>query len=353
MAIQFDEYKYYPALRTRAAELVGLKNLEDRYKEKIIPLITLGKWPRSEDIQSSLDKTIEAVGNYPFFLDVTREVKHHNGSSQALLDSSGNFQAWRRFVSQNNNIIPVIQMTDSARLREITTQVKTFEQECGNVAFRVTNFQRDIPRVISCLVSMDSPENAIIFLDLNYIRGNLPVATAAAVSAINQLRQEVPETIVSILSTSFPSSVTAFCQADNQRGVIDIMERELFQSIGGNDVCIYGDHSSIHAVVYEDVGGRYVPRIDLPLDDAWYFERRPSTDSIGYVDAAAAILAAYPAISENASWGAEMIKNAARGEIAGMGSPAKWIAVRVNLHIARQIELSESLGNDLEDDEDF
>ncbi|KGD15883.1 beta family protein [Burkholderia pseudomallei] len=48
-----------------------------------------------------------------------------------------------------------------------------------------------------------------------------------------------------------------------------------------------------------------------------------------------------------------MIKNAARGEIAGMGSPAKWIAVRVNLHIARQIELSESLGNDLEDDEDF
>ncbi|MFG5979902.1 beta family protein [Salmonella enterica subsp. enterica serovar Montevideo] len=48
-----------------------------------------------------------------------------------------------------------------------------------------------------------------------------------------------------------------------------------------------------------------------------------------------------------------MIKNAASGDIAGMGSPAKWISVRVNLHITKQIDLSEALKTDYDPEEDF
>lgn len=353
MKISFDEYNYYPALRTRAAELTGLKNLSAAHKEKVLPLVTLGKWPRSDDIQASLEKAVDAMGDLPLLLDVTREPKHHTQSSQALLAPEGNFEAWRRFVSQYEQVVPVVQITDEAKLREIIVQAREFERERGSLAFRIINLHRDISKVISALVALESPASAMIFLDVGYIRGNLPLAAAAAIGAINQVRQEVPEAIISVLSTSFPSSVTAFCQQTPERGVIDIMERELFESLGGSDICIYGDHSSIHAVVYEDVGGRFVPRIDLPLDDAWCFERRPGADSSGYVDAANAILLAYPNIAEADSWGAEMIRNAARGEIAGMGSPAKWIAVRVNMHIARQIDLSESLDLGADEEYDF
>lgn len=352
MPIQFENYKYYPALRTRAAELAGLKNLSDDYKNRILPLITLGKWPKAEDIQTSLDKAIESMGAFPFFLDVTRETKHHNNSSQALLNPRNNYAAWRDFVAEKDSILPIVQMGEDARLREITVQAREFERSKGSLGFRIANLQRDVPRVISSLVSLDAPESAIVFIDLGYIRGNMPIATAAAVSAINQIRQEVPETIISVLSTSFPSSVSSFCQDNGQRGTIEIMERELHQSLGGDEICIYGDHSSIHAVVYEDAGGRYVPRIDLPLDDAWYFERRPGEDSNGYIEAAQAILNAFPQVAEQNSWGAEMIRSAASGEIAGMGSPAKWIAVRVNLHIICQAELSESLASGIEPDED-
>ncbi|EDS6190257.1 protein beta [Salmonella enterica subsp. enterica serovar Mississippi] len=353
MKVNFDSYSYYPALRTRAAEILGLSNLAYDKKEKILPLITLGKWPRSDEIKVSLDKSLEAMNKLPFILDVTQENKHHCASSFDLLSSEKNFSNWISFCSNNENIIPVVQMPESARLRDIVQQARILEENKGSIAFRIKNLNTDINKTVASLVSLNSPENSIIFIDLGYIRGHVSTMTSAAISAINQIRTEIPEAIISVLSTSFPSSVANFAGENGQSGYIDIMEREFHQTIGGRGVSIYGDHGSIHSVVYDDVGGRYVPRIDVALDDAWFFERRPGLDSKGYIEAARAILKRYPNYLEEESWGAQMIKNAASGDIAGMGSPAKWISVRVNLHITKQIELSEALKTDYDPEEDF
>ncbi|AEX53752.1 hypothetical protein GRAQ_02979 [Rahnella aquatilis CIP 78.65 = ATCC 33071] len=353
MKVNFDDYSYYPALRTRAAEILGLSKVASDKKEKILPVITLGKWPRSDEIQVSLDKTIEAMDGNPFILDVTQENKHHCNSSFELLSPDSNFKKWIDFCSQSESIVPIVQMPDSARLRDISLQAKILERERGSIAFRIRNLNTDINKVLSSLISLDRPENALVFIDLSYIRGNISIATSAAISAINQIRTEIPEAIISVLTTSFPNSVTSFCRADGQSGFIDIIERDFHQAIGGQSVAIYGDHGSIHSVVYDEVGGRYVPRIDVALDDAWYFERRPGIDSKGYIDAARAILSSYPNYQEDDSWGAEMIRNASLGEISGMGSPAKWIAVRVNLHITKQIDLSNALKYISEDDDIF
>ncbi|RRO01532.1 protein beta [Pectobacterium aquaticum] len=353
MKMNFDNYSYYPALRTRAAEILGLSQIKKDKKDKILPLITLGKWPRSDEIQVSLDKALEAMDGLPFILDVTKEDKHHCLSSFDLLSPENNFKNWVSFCSQNEKIIPVVQMPESARLREIAQQARILEKEKGSVAFHIRNLNLDINKTLASLVALDSPENAIIFIDLGYIRGHISTITSAAISAINQIRTEIPEAIISVLSTSFPSSVASFSGDNGQSGYIDIIERELHQTIGGRGVSIYGDHGSIHAVVYDNVGGRYVPRIDISLDDAWYFERRSGLDSKGYIEAAKAILKKYPNYLEDDTWGALMIRNAASGDTSGMGSPAKWIAVRVNLHITKQIELSEAFKTDFDPEDDF
>jgi len=360
MDFNFDNYSYYPAIRTRAAEILGLKMLGYDIKKKIVPLITLGKWPRSEDIKVSLDKTLDAMDGLPFILDVTKENKHHCESSRDLLSPSENYSNWINFVSERDSIIPVVQMSDTSKLRDVVQQAKALESIKGSIAFRIKNLNTDINKTITSLVSMDSPENAIVFIDLGYIRGHISTMASAAINAINQIRSEIPEAIICVLSTSFPSSVSNFTDQYGKNGFIDIMEREFHQTIGGRGVSIYGDHSSIHSVVYDDVGGRYVPRIDLALDDAWYFERRPGKDSQGYIDAASDILRKYPNYHKDNTWGAEMIQNAAQGNIEGMGSPAKWISVRVNLHLNKQIELSEAIYRVSEDgdgiydiDEDF
>jgi hypothetical protein len=340
--IQFENYNYYPTLRTRGAEILGLEKLSDENKKKILPIITLGKWHRSDDIKTSMNKTIESVNGNQFIVDVTQEVKHHCESSLDLLSHQQNFKKWIDFCSQYEKIIPTVQITELAKLRDIVMQAKILESQYGYIAFRIKNIHTDVNRVISSLVALDKPQNAIIFIDLGYIRESFPAAVIATINAINQIRTEIPEAIISILTTSFPSSVIRFCHENKQSGFIDVMERDFHQSIGGQSVAIYGDHGSIHSVVYDDVMGRYIPRIDIALDDAWYFERRPdSKDANGYIDAAKSILKEYPSYESDPSWGAEMIRNAASGNVTGMGSPAKWIAVRVNLHLSKQIERCE------------
>ncbi len=354
MSVDFEACLYYPALRSRAAELAGLKHLEENVKKEILPIITLGKWPRSENIQHSLDKAIDAMGDLPFILDVTREASHHNASSISLQSTDDAFKQWRKFVSQKEQIIPVVQISKGARLRDVTLQAKEFEREKGSLAFRICDFEVDSERAVAAMASLDRPEKALVIVDLGYIRNALPMAASAAIRTINNIRDEIPEASICILSTSFPQSVTSFVDGSTGRcGSIDILERELHESVGGNDVCLYGDHGSIHSVVYPDAGGRYVPRIDLPLDDVWYFERRPDTLSDGYIDAAKAILSKYSWLQERTEWGAGMIKEAAKGNIDGMGSPAKWIAVRVNLHISRQLALSKTLVAEKMASEDF
>lgn len=353
MRIKLDDYLYIPALRSRAAELTGLKNLDDEVKKGILPLITLGKWPKAEDIQSSLEKAKDAMGGHPFILDVTREATHHNESSKRLLDPSKSFERWQKFVEPYEFVVPVVQITEDAKVRDIVSQARFFEQEKGQLAFRLTNLEADIEKMVPALATLDAPEHALIIVDVGYIRNALPIATSAAIRAVNRIREEISEALIAVISTSFPQSVTSFTSDTNgRRGNIDIQERELFGNIGGTEVCIYGDHGSIHSVVYPDSMGRYVPRIDLPLDDAWYFERRPDTGSEGYVDAAKAILTRHPWVQDRSEWGAEMIRQAAAGQIEGMGSPAKWIAVRVNLHIARQLALSKSIA-EIESGEDL
>lgn len=86
---------------------------------KILPLISLGKWPRSEEIQVSLDKSLEVMSNLPFILDVTKDNSHHCASSFELLSPENGFKNWIEFCSRNDNIIPVVQMPDSAKLRDI------------------------------------------------------------------------------------------------------------------------------------------------------------------------------------------------------------------------------------------
>ena len=120
MKVYFENYSYYPALRTRLAEMMGLSNLSHENKQKILPLISLGKWPRSEEIQVSLDKTLEVMNNLPFILDVTKENSHHCASSFELLSHENGFKNWIDFCSINDNIIPVVQMPDSAKLRDIS-----------------------------------------------------------------------------------------------------------------------------------------------------------------------------------------------------------------------------------------
>ncbi len=355
MKIEFEKYGYYPALRTRPSEMFGYSKLSKEDKAKLLPIMTLGIWPKQEGLNESLMQVQKATGDLPFILDLTREATHQNSELKKLLNSDENFKAWREFVKKVPNAIPVVQIPPGTKNPQVIRQAKAFEKMgLEKVAFRITDFGLDAEKVTNALSAMDSAENALVIIDVGYIRETMAASIAASVTAINNVREDVEDAIIAVISTSFPASVTSHTDPNSggKRGIINILERVLHQEIGA-DAAIYGDHGSIHAKVYPTKGGRYTPRIDYPLYDAWVFERRPDTNSTGYVDAAETIIANYPEIKDDQTWGAEMIRQASTGTIDGMKTPSSWIAARVNMHISRQLELSLEAEDDEEDLDDL
>ncbi len=356
MQIKFDKQVYFPALRTRPAEMEGYAQLRDAVKDKIIPIITLGAWPRVEGIEQSIKEAKQAVGERPFILDLTQESAYQRPEILELASADGDFIAWRSFVKNVGDVVPVVQAPPHVKLSQIIKQARSLEGlATKRVAFRITDFVSDTPRVIAALSSLDNPGQALVIIDAGYIRDSMPASLSACVSSINDVREEIPEAIITVISTSFPATVTSHLaqESSGTRGSLAILERELHYAIGA-DAAIYGDHGSIHSKVYLTTGGRFMPRIDYPLSDAWEFERRPGKDSSGYIDAAKVLLDRFPGIVEEDTWGAEKVRNAAGGDIERMKTPARWIAARVNMHISRQFDLSNELGAldeaDLDDD---
>lgn len=351
--INFENFSYYPALRTRNAELTGLEHLDADRKSQIIPLITLGKWPRSEDISDSAEKIRKIMEGRPYFIDLPDNDAHHTENSKTLLESAGSFNNWRKFVQQQNNAIPVIQFHDGNR-REIVQQALKLENSLGKIAFRIRDFQRDPLLTVAALSALDQVENALVFIDAQYIRAAYPAYVTAVTSTINLLRTEVPETIISTLSTSFPATRSPFMNSTKHSGIIEIQDRDLHETIGGNSVAMYGDHGSIHSVVYDAQPMKWSPTIDYATERVWHFERRANDDKkAGYVAAAAGLIQKFPEIRESNIWGDKMILQASEGDPHGK-SPQGWIAVRVNCHLTRQIDIATNSGDAYSTaDEDF
>lgn len=351
--INYEQFTYYPTLRTRNAELKGLEMLDADRKRRIVPLITLGKWPRSDDIADSAEKVRNIMEGRPYFIDLPDNDTHHTDNSKALLDPKNAFAEWRGFVEAQENAIPIIQFNGGNR-REIVQQALKLEKKLGRLAFRIRDFQHDPLLTVAAISALDDVENALVFVDAQYIRSAYPAYVTAVTTTINMLRTEVPETVIATLSTSFPSSRSSFMDTKKESGSIEIQDRDLYETIGGDSVAIYGDHGSIHAIVYNAQPMQWSPTIDYATSRTWHFERRPNTDKkAGYIAAAKALLTKFPEILDSTVWGDQMIVEAANGNPHGK-SPQSWIAVRVNCHLTRQIDfLYDARDMDLDNDEAF
>ena len=311
----------------------------------------IGAWPRCEDISESIKQLDSSTEGLPFILDLTKELMYQNPALHALLDPINDFKPWQQFVQSIPNAIPVVQFTHNARLPQISRQTRQLESLDRKLAFRISDYSNDTSRVITALSAMDDPKNALIIIDAGYIRETMAASIAACISSVNDIREEIPSAEITVISTSYPGSVTPFVSSSSQNtaGTINILERDLHEAIG-TDAVIYGDHASIHARTRAATGGKYTPTIDCALYDAWLFERRPNTDGEGHIDAARSIMSRWPEGATDDTWGAELIRKAENGDLDGLKTRAAWIAVRVNMHITRQFELSSQIESTQEEE---
>jgi hypothetical protein len=348
--VLLDEAVYFPSLQTLPAELHGLRELDRGRKRRMLPLITLlplQRMPDVVDFRRAAQQAGEAMQELPHFIDLGRVPLDHALAWRRLADPTQGFRTWREFVQGHRHALPVVLMPEGASERSIVLQAAAIEREFGLVLFRLrgtsplTSLSTTL--VERALEGLADSRRALVVLDFGTEREWLLGCAGVGRDLLARWRRRWPGLRVVMMGNSFPATapwIAAATSEDNPRsGRLAILERELHRRLGGLAVVGYGDHGAIHA---PSEPGLELPtghvRIDYPWQGVWCFERRrrASPDEASR-EAAAALVAAAPSFGARRLWGEHEIQDAADGRAFARGREA-WTAIRVNLHLATQVD---------------
>lgn len=348
--VNFKNYGYYPLLHTRNSEEDAFLNLSNEDKLAILPSFVLHN-RKGSALNSSLDRILgQYDGKFILFPPISEKILNHiSQEEKKLFDSSQHYENWQKFTAQYENAIPAIINENEKYQRDITRQALNLERRKGKVAFRVRNIQ-ETSRVINAISALDDPQNAIIFIDCGYI-SDLTDSYNISNLILQTFKKEFEKLNVISLSTSFPSSPAGEMNelskwSTNQIKVGSIQQRELtlYLKLSEKYEILYGDYASIYPIPIEskDSEGRWSARIDFATDEEfWGVCRMPTEHGEGYQKIASYIVEKNMINSIPECWGKEQIINASKGQVFGK-SPAKWVGVRANTHMSRQIFLTSS-----------
>jgi hypothetical protein len=332
----FDQYKYYPSLRTRLWELRGYRELGAEDKTKLLPIMVLTRHHQQTLVSPVGDIIQGALEERPFILDLEMSPLLACEDHAALCNPTNSFAAWRSFAERFEHAIPTALLPAGAPPRDVVQQVRKLEEAVGKVAVRSRAPAGEMGLLSSILNAVDSVDNLLIVLDFGYVRSRVPAVVVEAAEAINSLRAIDPTVRIVVMGSSYPKSAAAY---DDAGAVLEIQERTLHGAIGGDTVAIYGDHAAVYPEPFEPMQSRFVPRVDYALPDSWIF-RRVRADMGGFTECARQIVALAdwdPELVVRGAWGAAKIEAVSRGDTTSMGSPGPWISVRVNLHLWQQL----------------
>lgn len=332
---------YSPILRSRAAELRGLKELTDQTKGKIFPIIELTRSRRTSknpagDIVKSVEAVCEILGEQPFITDLTSLESQQNAEFDQLLSEDAGFSAWTNFAlnSLPAQCIPVVHLLEPFELAPFQMQVGELNKRFPVLAIRIPTNYADYAVLIGALKFVfPDPSRICLILDAGYVSQRAVSGAHARLSEMLQVVDGVKFYSKTIAASSFPNSVVSAGGGDDQ-GEFDLTEVLLWDDLKQRYSDLdYGDYAGVHPMDFTGTVTNWVPRVDVMLDSKFYYHRYRRSDG-GYIKSAQE---AYkdPRYIPLACWAEENIKLAAAGTPAGR-SPSFWISNRVNFHLSRQ-----------------
>jgi hypothetical protein len=350
---------YLPLLKTTEAELKAYLNLDDKVKDNVLTIFELTKSRTTKknqngDIFIKIDKLKDLIEDRYYILDLTTEVKLSNAQIVEMLTVRQNgFEKWCDFIRQMNNdkLIPVIHFVDDDTDKNITNQIKNLENISKYLCFRGDLFDVNLLDQIKVVLNaIRGNEKLILVIDAKFVEVK---EINQVVDAFDKIISQIPSSkkikIIAPLMSGFPASVISSGYGGNEYGDFKIAEvdvsKNLISKLNSKNITnvFYSDFGSVHPFRYDTMATRWVPRIDYPLDDTFYYYRY-RRDKGSYIKAAKKIISdtKYNKISSLSCWGEDEIEDASKGAPNG-ASPAYWISVRINLYITRQyIRLSKN-----------
>jgi hypothetical protein len=187
---------------------------------------------------------------------------------------------------------------------------------------------------VVALQALQDFKDVVLILDAGFISKTTIGGAAARLVEMLQAVAHIGLNHLSVASSSFPNSVVSAGGKDDT-GEFRLLEVDLGDWCRGQFPNIaYGDYAVIHPMDFKGTVTNWVPRVDIMLDDRFYYYRYRRSDG-GYIRAAGEARNDVRYVPLDC-WAHRNIESAAAGNPPGR-SPSFWIASRVNFHLARQI----------------
>ena len=339
--MEMNNIVYSPLLKTRDAELRGMENLSDEVLDKILPIYELTKSRKSKkapdgDIHKRMMKISEIQKGRPFVLDLCTDDKYINPQIEQLINETDGYYDWRYFLNlyDHLNIIPMVHLYDDEDFSEVEHFVAEMSQIKSHLAVRLPYDLDDISKYILPIVSsMAFHCKLLVFLDADFIRNQeQKLLVDGFIQAVNDVPLHEKIEQVTMLSTSFPRNPASL--GEDHKGEFGILEEKLFKEISNKVTIGYGDYASINTEQVEIMGGTFVPRIDVCLDEKFIYKRYRRHE--GSYERCASEMVEDPRYKPIDSWADNEIMSASKGNPSGI-SPSFWISVRINYYITKKV----------------
>lgn len=332
---------YLPILRSRAAELNGLRELPNAALEKLFPVIELTRSRRTPkntggDVSKSIELVCEILDGIPFVADLTSLDSLQNSEFNRLLDDANGFRAWTNFAHAQlpEYCAPIAHLLEPFELQPFLTQAGRLREKFRRVAVRVPTSYRDFREFTTALTNLPDHHDVALILDAGLVTEATLNGAATRVGEMLNMVKNLGLRHLSVACSSFPNSVVSSGGGD------DTGEFRLLEVVLGNwcrahfPLVSYGDYAAIHPMDFKGTVTNWVPRVDVMLDESFYYYRYRRSDG-GYIRAAKDARADQRYVLLD-GWAQKNIEAAATGNPPGR-SPSFWIANRVNFHLERQI----------------
>lgn len=338
MSVDIRSAIYVPTIFLRGSELLAVAELDDTSKNALTPIFCLKPWATAKALSRSMDKIEEAYPDRPYFLDIDpfydKEAKRPAQREYYELIEDENSQSWVDFFDEYPKAFPCLQV-NRADIPAIQNQIDGFTAREKVFLVRLDHEHgRGFSEVIRTVCNVGHSNFGFV-LDAGWSRDLLSRTNwvDGLVKQIVNLRgDDIP---IIVTGSSFPDSFNGYSLGEE----VDLAERTLFAQLqGANNRArlVYGDWASSRSPSEGGGGAVIPPRIDLATERSWEIFRS-NQDAPEFSDLAQEVMDSPNYPKDLAIWATYMIRATALDDPNGITTLRRATAVRINMHLYRQL----------------
>lgn len=377
--VSFNRFHYFPEITASWPERTGFVNLSPDDKQSVLLTFLLGQVDNnSPDLGPAIRHMRECVEERPFLIDLLKHLapapyepaagladaraqerynreadikQRYDRTINDLTNPADGFAAWRAFVGQWPNAVPVIQFTQPrTQARNILRQATMLSAGNQSIAIRLNRASADelYPIISNIFAVVERPSRILFILDMGQARSQMQEREAFVTEAVTQISALVDARYHSQLR--FVSTGGSYPQSTpNGLHERNIHEREIWNNLTEATDIRYGDYASMHRLVPTTTfrPSDFRAAASLPLNVSWLCWRSENAnDTTEWQTGAQAIVEHNEFDGSAECWGKEIIRRGAAGDTNNIEANRHWIAARINMHIKTQIEYISDLTED-------